>query len=112
MKLSKNILLNNKNKTINNHFYIKKLFNSKDDSIYFRTNNNIFKNKSIKCKIFFGKTLKDDLEFRKMNKKRNLSHNTNERYQTLNENNCNLYTKSQKMKLIKKNKLFPSIKKS
>ena len=112
LKLSKNILLNNKNKTINNQFYRKKLFNSKDDSIYFRTNNNIFKNKSIKCKIFFGKTLKDDLEFKKMNKKRNLSHNKNERYQTLNEYNCNLYTKSQKMKLIKKNKLLPSIKKS
>lgn len=112
LKISKNMPLNEKNKTINNQSYRNKLYNSKDDFIYFKTNNNIFKNKNIKCKLFFGKTLKNDLEIQKMNKNkiRNLSHNANERYQTLKENNYNLNNKSQKTKTFVKNKLLPPIK--
>ena len=111
LKISKNKLLNSKNKTTNNN---NKIFNSDDDNdfIYSRTNNNIFKAKNIKCRILFGKTLRDDLEFQKMhkNKKRNLSHYTNGRYQSLNERLCNLNTKSPQMKSLKRNKFLPLIK--
>lgn len=122
LKLSRNVLLNDKDKIINNQSYNNKIYNTQkqnklfkdnDDMIYYRTNNNnLFKNKSIKCKIIFGKTLHNDLELQKMNKnkKRNLSYNTNGRYQTLDTNYCNLNTKSVKMKLLKKNKLLPLIK--
>ena len=112
LKLTRNLLLNDKNKTANNKSYNNKIYNSKNDFIYSRTNNNIFKNKRIKCKIFFGKTLKNDLKFQKVNKnkKRNLSHNINERYQTLNENISNFNTKSQKIKIFKRNNLLPTIK--
>ena len=97
-----------------------KSYENNDDFIYSKTNRNInyFKNKSIKCKIIFGKNLHDDLEYKnkEKNKVRYLSYNKN-RYETLNMNHHSnkfekneLDTKSIKMKLLSKNKLLPLIK--
>ena len=104
----------NKNKVINNYNQENKTYESIDDFIYSKANKNInyFKNKSIKCKIIFGKTLHSDLEYQKKekNKKRYLSYNKN-RCETLDINNQNnKYEKEFKMKLVHKSKLLPLIK--
>ena len=90
-KYIKNNIFNGSNKNkLYNYNQENKTSENTDDFIYSKTNKNInyFKNKSIKCKIIFGKTLHNDLEYQKKekNKKRYLSYNKN-RYETFDKNN-------------------------
>ena len=105
----------NKISKINNHKQRNETLSNDQDDDFLKYKS--IKNKTIKCRIMFGKSLNNDLKIKNKEKNngRNFSYNKNDVYQSLDVNNYQKYSKYNqskdiKMKLLNKNKMLPLIK--